>query len=439
MSDDEKKSYIRIIIEFIIKFPFKNPKLFSLFLLLLFGLILILIGLHSYHKTCSDYQCPDGYADKDNSDNIYCKGIVCNETDDKNTCCNEKQKCNEYSCPSGYADKDNSDNIYCKGIVCNETDDKNTCCNEKQKCNEYRCPSGYADKDNSDNIYCKDSVCNETDDKNTCCNESIDCEGNWSDFSGCSVECGGGTQTRTYNITTQPQYGGSPCPTSPEPQACNTDACVVDDTAEGGDPDVCTTPDTTGYSVVENSLERNNLSVRVSCEDGYGPQNVGASSRATMCPSHNTPYFLYGCEDKTGFCSGNTNSGNDFTCTSGYSDKSGKNTIIGSDLVACCDQQSSETQGTELPTCRDVVMIPNKIPSSYNTAHSNNYESCSEICNTMGDNCQSFAYGVVREGDRANVNRRNCLLGITSDIVDPSVINGEFFFSSWSFYPKCIP
>eukprot|EP01052_Picozoa_sp_SAG31_P002943 SAG31_NODE_107_length_24865_cov_17.973593_12_plen_964_part_00 len=37
----------------------------------------------------------------------------------------------------------------------------------------------------------------------------IDCAGHWSEFSACSSECGGGFQTRTYNVDVQAEYGGS--------------------------------------------------------------------------------------------------------------------------------------------------------------------------------------------------------------------------------------
>lgn len=52
----------------------------------------------------------------------------------------------------------------------------------------------------------------------------IDCEGSWSDWSACSASCGQGTQTRKYNITRQPQYGGKACPAD-ETQACNGLSC----------------------------------------------------------------------------------------------------------------------------------------------------------------------------------------------------------------------
>jgi hypothetical protein len=375
-------------------------------------------------------------------------------------------------------------------------------------CSKYTCPTGYQSKDNSDKINCKGSVCNESDDKDTCCNKSVNCEGSWSNFGACSHDCGGGTQTRTYTVTTQPQYGGTPCPTSQgsqDSQACNTAACatcssfdctgtyspragaddvscgktqcdsinidlcceniqdgndvtegdndvagdddtgVVDvpnatcstvpencpvgylyktdsagmecngltcDVGTGGvdldtcceqgctspgtmptgytgslpdtlplgggdltaeleestgstvqcatnyhgtatytcstaalfraytlsgcDPDMCTTPDTTGYNIAgEPHLEKPNFLVNVTCEDGYG-SSTAATAQAVACESDGGTYSLTGCENKTGFCSGNT-SVPDVTCGDGYTLKSDSDRIVDRNTASCCD------------------------------------------------------------------------------------------------------
>ena len=60
-----------------------------------------------------------------------------------------------------------------------------------------------------------------------CEHSPVDCVVDWSEWSGCSAECGRGTQTRTYAVTTQPQYGGTPCPTTPESRPCNIEACAT--------------------------------------------------------------------------------------------------------------------------------------------------------------------------------------------------------------------
>jgi len=50
----------------------------------------------------------------------------------------------------------------------------------------------------------------------------------WSGFSGCSKECGGGTQGRTRAILVKPRNGGNECDTTLEERSCNTGACDRD-------------------------------------------------------------------------------------------------------------------------------------------------------------------------------------------------------------------
>ena len=57
----------------------------------------------------------------------------------------------------------------------------------------------------------------------------VDCAvADWGAFSTCSVECGGGTRSRTRAITVQPANGGQLCPATSETDSCNTHACPVD-------------------------------------------------------------------------------------------------------------------------------------------------------------------------------------------------------------------
>ena len=58
----------------------------------------------------------------------------------------------------------------------------------------------------------------------------INCVGNLSPFSQCSKTCGGGTQTKTYTVTTPAQYGGTECPNlngDTQTQPCNTQHCPI--------------------------------------------------------------------------------------------------------------------------------------------------------------------------------------------------------------------
>merc|ERR1719502_1345742 len=57
----------------------------------------------------------------------------------------------------------------------------------------------------------------------------VDCVmGPWGEWTPCSDICGGGTQTRTRTVETQPEHGGDACPSSlMEEQACNDHPCPV--------------------------------------------------------------------------------------------------------------------------------------------------------------------------------------------------------------------
>jgi len=50
----------------------------------------------------------------------------------------------------------------------------------------------------------------------------------WSGWSGCSKECGGGTQGKTRSILVKPKNGGTECDATLEEQPCNTGSCDRD-------------------------------------------------------------------------------------------------------------------------------------------------------------------------------------------------------------------
>ena len=58
----------------------------------------------------------------------------------------------------------------------------------------------------------------------------VNCVGSWSEWSKCSVGCGGGNQSRTYTVTTEAANGGIPCPNKNGDvytQECNKNPCPL--------------------------------------------------------------------------------------------------------------------------------------------------------------------------------------------------------------------
>lgn len=72
--------------------------------------------------------------------------------------------------------------------------------------------------------------------------EASDCVGSWSEYGACSETCGGGTKTKTYNITTPAGPGGTDCPYingATETVPCNTQECAIDCTGEYDEWEPC--------------------------------------------------------------------------------------------------------------------------------------------------------------------------------------------------------
>ena len=159
------------------------------------------------------------------------KDVNCKEN------CNNDESCLE-KCEKEYQIINNTENqkINCKGTWsewsnCQDKNKNDITCGEGVKTKIY----SITEEQKNGGLECpfeKNSIKQETCKMETNC--PINCEGKWSEWSNCkdergyNVTCGGGKQTRKYNINVDSQNGGSECPHKDgdiETQNCNTQAC----------------------------------------------------------------------------------------------------------------------------------------------------------------------------------------------------------------------
>merc|ERR1719506_241248 len=125
----------------------------------------------------------------------------------------------------------------------------------------------------------------------------IDCQmDDWSGWSGCSKDCGGGVMSRSRNIEVEPEFGGTECGATTDTQMCNVDAynvpCVLADWGEWSEcskacnggilvrrKDIFEPAKGTGFCAHENSDERFES---LPCNDHKCPPNLVCDSEIDL-------------------------------------------------------------------------------------------------------------------------------------------------------------
>jgi len=117
-----------------------------------------------------------------------------------------------------------------------------------------------------------------------------DCKvSDWSQWSTCSKDCGGGVQTRSRTITQQACSGGAGCPALTDSQSCNTQSCSSGNCAQScNNGDVAYTVSTDAIVVsYKNGIDSIDVNVKITYDNGktvtlnYHP-NKGATKGTTL-------------------------------------------------------------------------------------------------------------------------------------------------------------
>lgn len=109
---------------------------------------------------------------------------------------------------------------------------------------------------------------------------AVHCEGSWGAWSACSKVCGGGTQTRNYATTTASAHGGQQCPVSPATRPCNAQACPIDCVSTWGSWGACSKKCGGGTQT---------RSITVSLQTANGGKACPASPISQACNTHECP------------------------------------------------------------------------------------------------------------------------------------------------------
>jgi hypothetical protein len=145
---------------------------------------------------CDSWECPSGFTYKRDGLHVSkknCLGAVCTEENDLDTCCDGLATCETFKCPVSSKAVDvhtgevrNIDflpmpdphTIYCNGMECDDSWDRDTCCQQRAECRDMVCPEGYVNSEWAvrTEIACEGAVCTVDADLDRCCFEIVYCD-----------------------------------------------------------------------------------------------------------------------------------------------------------------------------------------------------------------------------------------------------------------------
>mmetsp|Transcript_61395 Transcript_61395/g.146309 ORF Transcript_61395/g.146309 Transcript_61395/m.146309 type:complete len:384 (+) Transcript_61395:740-1891(+) len=124
---------------------------------------------------CYQSACADGYALKDGSGNLTCKGPICSPQADQDICCEAQASCLSFACPTGYRSRTDAPAPLCAAAACS-MNDTDACCEELAPCSSIAmCPTDMYIVEKAEEIFCGPTGCNASDVPRCCAKRAI-CE-----------------------------------------------------------------------------------------------------------------------------------------------------------------------------------------------------------------------------------------------------------------------
>ena len=145
---------------------------------------------------CDSYECPSGFTHKRDGLHVSkknCQGAVCTEEADLDSCCDGLATCESFKCPVSskavdektgkvrnidFLARPEPNTIFCRGMECDDSWDRDTCCAQRAECVDMECPSGYVNSEWAirTEIACEGITCTEAADLDRCCYEIVYCD-----------------------------------------------------------------------------------------------------------------------------------------------------------------------------------------------------------------------------------------------------------------------
>mmetsp|Transcript_40716 Transcript_40716/g.93622 ORF Transcript_40716/g.93622 Transcript_40716/m.93622 type:complete len:3363 (+) Transcript_40716:123-10211(+) len=127
--------------------------------------------------TCDTFDCPHGYTQRFNAQDLWCNGRSCNASE-YNKCCMKAEPCSNFTCPSRFIQRQNAASLHCEGYSCRDVQfgdlNLDRCCEPKATCDSLACKEHYVHHRDAAHTTCGSHNCTETD-ASTCCVEVSDC------------------------------------------------------------------------------------------------------------------------------------------------------------------------------------------------------------------------------------------------------------------------